>query len=343
MAVLLTIAFSVAFLVAVLVVPFKFVKQTRRIVSALEKWLLTGKGYVVFQREPGSGFLSLTWIRAWSVVTTLCFAILGLLHGGLVRNDSRALITTVAVALLAVVMSTVVVALCFSLAVLVNRSRGYAFIARCGLQGVWNVEPKKPPLALREAILEQVQKTCSLRVLDVTGHGLLGRGSGPAGGLLYDALKVTSGIPVRLLLLHPEASDRDPDYQRLSVVQSVLSDMGVSLQTYARRLQATLDVVEDLNEDRPDEAKIEVRFCGERPIFRAVIADCGAFVSPWDPKEENEFFALFTPGDTAAGPSFFNAFRSSFARLWSSSLAVPPATIRRVQQGSRALRRSKAV
>ncbi len=324
---LLSLAFIVAFLLAVLAVPFCRPRLTGRVLTWLERTLLTNSAEVLFFRKGEEERFPFLWVRIWGAGAACIFCCFHFLFGGDLRNAVGGLAVTGISAMLAAITSALIVIACFGYWSYLGRAREYAALRRCGVQGLWIADAQTPAPKLREIATERIQQTTSVRILDVTGRALIGKGPGPDGALLYDALAAIPKVPVSLLLLHPEAGDRDPAYRELTVVQSTLSDMNITPQKFRRYLQATLDAVEDLNEHREDRAKIEIRFYGERPAFKAMIFDDSAFVCPWNPKEKKELFTLFRHGSEPAQPSFVDSFRNMFMRLWVMSLSLGPAAV----------------
>jgi len=108
-------------------------------------------------------------------------------------------------------------------------------------------------------------------------------------------------------------------------------------------VQGTLQAIDELNDKRPDGAKINVRFFNEKPPFRALIFDHAAFVAPWNPNEAEALFSLFSAQGDDGERTLFDVFHHQSLRLWASSLPIGAAPARQAAPtGSRVIRRRKA-
>jgi len=205
----------------------------------------------------------------------------------------------------------------------------------CRIRRVWRVTPNVPCPPLRLELSRCMAEAASIGILDVTGFDLIGKGPGPNGSLLYDVLSNWNKVPVSLLLLDPFSSAVDPDRSIVSVPQEVLAEMDLSDRSYRRRLRATLDAIDDLNDHRSDDAKIQIRLYSEKPTMTAVLLEKAAFVSPWEPIERERTFALFEAAEV--GSSFFEIHRRLFIRLWSEAQPMAQEIAALLREGSQAV------
>ncbi|MBN1417552.1 MAG: hypothetical protein JXP34_02185 [Planctomycetes bacterium] len=219
----------------------------------------------------------------------------------------------------------------------VDLSRGCAALRRCRIRGIWQMTPNEPCPALRLALSSRMSGATSVGILDVTAFDLIGKGPGTSGSLLYDILSSWNQVPVSLLLLDPFASAVDPDRSLVSVSQEVIAEMDMSDRSYHRRLRAVVDAIDDLNEHRSAEAKIQVRLYAEKPSMTAILLDRSAFISPWEPIERERSFALFEGSDV--GSSFFEVYRRLFIRLWCDARPMAPEIAACLREGSQAVRK----
>lgn len=256
------------------------------------------------------------WIRVWGGSSAVLFALFGILDGAVIQNRFQSVAAAVFYAALAMGISAFVVLTCAVYWSLLARLRGYAALRRAGMRALWLADERGCPASLKEQVATLAQRTSHVGVLDVTGHDLLGKGPGRNGGLLYDALNSAKRVPVSLLLLEADGQNRDPERRQATVFQTVLAESGLSSTAYQRRLRATLQAVEDLNETRPAEGRIEVQFYNEKPPFQAVVFDGSALVAPCCVREGFKFFShVVQPGKSRA-PCFYEMFRRQFTRIW---------------------------
>jgi len=347
----LAIFLIAAFLVVMLAVPFCRCKLAIKLVGKLKSALLEGSGQVLFYEQDASRtpVRSIAWTRAWGLMAALLFTGCALYRGNAVDNHPVAVAACGLYGALAMGVSAFFVLLGLSFVSYFPRVRGAAGLRQCGLQGLWIVDPAAPPVKLRQTVAAHLQKTTYVGILDVTGFGILAKGAGTPGGFLYDAIAMASGVPVSILLLDPETTTLDPDGPQTTVMQSVLTEMGIPAPLYQKRLRATLEAVKQLNETRPEEGKIVVRFYRERPLITALFFDKTALVSPWNPREKLNVFTQFDAETPLPEASFFEVHRRTFTRLWAHSHISPsggpalPAgnsTVVR-KKGSTTVRRSK--
>ncbi len=319
----LAILLIAVFLVVMLALPFCRGQLAVKLVGKLHTAILAGPGQVLFYERAVSEtpVKSIAWTRAWGLMAALVFTGCAMYKSEAVVQDNPTAVATCGLyGALAMSASAFLVLLSLSFVSYLPRMRGNVGLRQCGLQGLWLVDPAKPPVKLQQTVAAQLQKTTYLGIVDVTGHGMLAKGNGATGGFLYDAIAMASGVPVSLLLLDPDASTQDPDGPRTTVMQSVLGEMGIPLALFQKRLGATIDAVEQLNQLRPPEAKIEVRFYRERPSIAALFFDKTALVSPWNPREKLSVFTQFDAETPTPDASFFEVHRRTFIRMWAHAL-----------------------
>ncbi len=309
------------FLVVMLALPFCRGRLAVKLVAKLKSMLLEGPGQVLFYEQSVSQtpVRSIAWTRAWGLMAALLFTGCAVYQGNAVENHPAAVAACGLYGALAMGTSAFIVLLGLSFVSYFPRIRGSAGLRQCGLQGLWIVDPASPPVKLQQTVAAHLQKTTYVGIVDVTGFGILAKGAGTPGGFLYDAIAMATGVPVSLLLLDPEASTFDPDGPQTTVMQSVLTEMGIPALLYQKRLRATLEAVEQLNQVRPEEAKIVVRFYRERPSITALFFDKTALVSPWNPREKLSVFTQFDAETPLPDASFFEVHRRTFTRLWAHS------------------------
>ncbi|MBI4606867.1 MAG: hypothetical protein HY721_33295 [Planctomycetes bacterium] len=314
--VLLILAFAFVALVA----PFRFPGRCAAVLDRAMAALASGSCHAAFGCEEGRDEERMVLLRAFGVLSGL------FLLGFLLRLDApfadhpASLSLVFFHALLALIIGGALVGGARGIVAFLPRWRVLEALGSFGFRTFWVQDPAAASPALREALAARIPGTSRVGILDVTGHELIGKGPGPSGGLLYDALAAAADTPVHVLLLQPETQSLDPDARRATVFQTVLAEMDVSPQTYIRRVRATLEAVEALNEKRRPEARIEVRFYAEKPTVRVVIFDESAFVSAWVPRENVTPAAVLEVAREARGPTLFEAFRLQFARLWTAAL-----------------------
>jgi hypothetical protein len=295
------------------------------------------EGYALFYSDDGKEAEPLGWMRFWGFGAGLLFVGGLTLHGSAFTDNPLSIALVFLIAAGAMLLSSFAVLVLFSLRTYRRRTRNSFALREAGHQGVWTIDPDKPPTAFRDAVAYHARRSTFMGILDVTAHSVLVESSGPFGGLLHDLLKTYSDLPVSLLLLGSDTKSVDPGCRRLTVYQSVLGDMGLSDQKFQRRRQSALEAVDDLNEKRRPEAMINIRFYGERPTFTAVIFDDAVFVRPWSPREQGAAYSLFR-GD-GHNPSLFSIFKNHFMRLWATSVSVMGVPFPAPHEGSQAIRR----
>jgi hypothetical protein len=310
---------ALGFLALTVVMPFRFAGRTAKLLDGVRESIVRRATRTVFQTGGFKERGLLDCARVLGGLAAFLFLVLALRNGGLFENSPNAVWAVCLQGVLALASSAVLVLSAASIALVVPMARGYALLNRFGFQGLWVVDAKNPSREAREGIASRLRVSTRLALLDVTGFELLGKGRGPSGGLLYDALESLPQVPVEVLLLKPDARVLDPDEMVATVFQSILAEMSVSSNTYMKRIQATLDAVSALNEGRPPEAKIEVRLYTEKPMVRALLLDQSIFVWPWHPRESQVPVPVLEVLKETRVPTLYEAFRRHFARLWGPS------------------------
>lgn len=314
------------FLVLLLaLVPYRFPTFCKRVMRYLRRKAFGPRCHAVFQEEAGDGRDRLFWFRIWSFLAIVSLGLLGLGTRFFSGDGPWLIVRTVALGVAGMGVSGFVVLAIHACSSYLSRAGVCASLGYHGFHAFWAVDPEHPPLPLRGRLAEAAKASQAMGILDVTGYEFLGKGQGLSGGLVYDVLRTMTGTPVHLLLLEPEARVLDPDHKRATVYQTLLAEMESTPSTYQRKLRATLDTIEALNEKRDPEAKITVRFYAEKPAFRAIVLGGTAFVFPWVPKENGPDLPILEIGRNGAAPSLYEGFRRHFTRLWRSAVSLEAA------------------
>jgi hypothetical protein len=312
---------AIGFLAVTVVLPFRFSGRLVPLLARARESVVRRATHAVFAPSGSEDRGLLGVARAMGAFAAFLFLVIVVPKGVLFQNYPDAVWTVLFLGVVSVVSSAVLILAAASTAGAVPMARGQALLHRFGFRGLWVVDPKVPSPEARQGIASRLRASTHLGLLDITGFELLGKGPGPAGGLLHDALSSSPGVPVEILLLKPDARVLDPEEVMATVFQSILAEMAVSSNTYMKRIQATLHAVAALNEARPPEAKIEVRFYTEKPTVRALFFDQSLFVWPWHPRESQVPLPVMEILRESKEPTFHEAFRRNFARLWGA--AVP--------------------
>jgi hypothetical protein len=339
----LSIVLATLFLLFTLAMPFLRPAWAQEVLRRAENFFIHRPGGAVFFKNRTTGSRSLAWMRAWGIGAGLFFISFCILTSPHFRDHPLSILGTCLGVLLATAASVTVLVTWSSHKAFLSRSRGSAALKRSGYQSAWTITPARAPRGLGEELSAYFKRSSFLGIVDATGHGLLGKGNGPLGGMVYDMIATTTDVPVSVLLMCPEASAIDPESLQVTVYQTVLYEMGLPHQAFQRRVQGTLQAIDELNDKRPDGAKINVRFYNENPPFRALIFDHAAFVAPWNPNEAEALFSLFSAQGEDGERTLFDVFYQQSLRLWAHSLPIgaAPAT-QAAPTGSRVIRRRKA-
>jgi hypothetical protein len=321
MFVVLSSAVLAVFLALTIVLPFRFGRRAAALVERAQDIVVQRARSASFD-DDGSLLRLVRRSRYLGTLAALLFIVLCVKDGALVRNEAGAFVAVLCRAAVSLGAGGILVATVIGLVSFVPKAQGYALLARHGFRGLWTVELKEPAPEVRECLARRIQASTRVGIVDITGFELLGKGPGPSGGLLHDVLDSFPNIPVELLLLKPDARVLDPEEIMATVFQSLLAEMDISSNTYMKRVQATLHAAETLNENRPPEARIEVRFFSEKPMVRAIILDDVALVSPWHPRENQVPVPVLEILRGTKDYTFHEAFRRHFARLWGTGMAA---------------------
>lgn len=318
----------VAFAVAAVVLPLRFKAATSSWIEKLRGLVLSRTDHAAFGSGEGKAHERLFKAQIGGGVALAVFAMLLLGADAPFRNHPAAVAVLLLNLLGALGVAIVLVTLFEMARAFLPGIRALGLLSRFGFRALWVLEPGKSAALLRSGLGSRIRASSRVAIVDVTGHELLGKGAGPSGGLLYDTLASMTSVPVQLLLLQPETASPDPEQRRATVFQSVLAEMDISPQNFVRRVRSTLDVVQTLNENRSDDARIEVRFYSERPSFRAIVFDESILVSPWVPRETNTPSPFLEIGREAAEPTLYGAFRFHCVRVWTSAAPKQEAAAR---------------
>ena len=340
---ILAVVLAIGFVSLIVLLPFRPSRMTDWVLGRAESLLVGNRAQVLFYRDDSGRPAVLFWFRLWAAAAAAALVGAAVLFGFLLNkpifaDTLSAFLRTAGSVAAAAAAATFVTWGVFSFTAGLGMVRTRCALKANGYQGSWLIEKGVATKELRDALAAHLAETSSVKILDVTGFGVLGKGAGPGGALLYDLLDNATNLPVSLLLLHPESTDRDAEFRSLSVIQSTISDMQIPMETFKKRMSATLRAVAGLNEGRAIEDALDVRFYGERPQFKAILFDDAVFVCPWSPTEEEEVYHLFRSAGPNV-PSLFEIFRGHIARLWGLSVAIPPSF---ATSASRAARRRTA-
>jgi len=298
---------------------FRFTGLSVKVVGRLRSKILGRSGEVLFRGAAAQDREVLFFFRLWAGVSVAVLLALSAGVPGVFRNVPEAIGRSVGVSTLSTFLGGLVVLGTIACLSCLPRARGYATMSRHGFRAFWVADPQDPSRLLLQELASRAQISSAIRILDVTGFDLIGKGPGLSGGLIYDTLASMTGVPVQLLLLEPEARVLDPEHKHATIFQSLLAEMEVTPATYQRRVRATLDAVEALNEMRAPQAKIDVRLYAEKPEFRAIVFDESAFVGPWMPLEGSSPVPFLQIARDSEGASLYEGFRRQVARLWRSA------------------------
>jgi hypothetical protein len=316
----LTVILVVLFAAGTLLLPFAYPELAMRVFRRVWRSASDRHRETVFD---GSASMASPWfwIRVWGVVAVLTLVVLATFRMDRMDNTMSTTIWLVTCTFAALVGSGFVVSSIVAFGHLFPRALGYQSLARCGVRSLWEVNLVRSKRRFQEELIARINRSSSLSIVDVTGYKLFGKGQGPTGGLLYDALQAARKSTVCLMLYKPDSETRDPD-GHATVFQSLLASMNMTKDVYMRRLKSTLDAVNALNEERPAEFKIQVRYYTEKPTLQTLVFDGTAFSYPWQPREDHDVNVPFLEvSKIGPGSSLHESFRLHFKRLWSSPKA----------------------
>ena len=321
MFVVLSSAVLAGFIALTIVLPFRFGRRAAALVERAQDIVVQRASNASFE-DDGALVRLVRRSRYLGTFAALLFLVLCMKDGALFRNDASAFTSVLIRAGVALAAGGLLVTTVVGLVTFVPKEQGYALLSRYGFRSLWVFDLKQPAPEARECLARRIQASSRMGIVDITGFELLGKGPGPSGGLLYDVLDSLPNVPVELLLLKPDARVLDPEEVMATVFQSLLAEMDISSNTYMKRIQATLHAAEALNENRPPEAQIEIRFFSEKPMVRAIVLDDVALVSPWHPRENQVPLPVLEVARGTKDYTFHEAFRRHFARLWGTGNAA---------------------
>ena len=337
MFVALSFAVAIAFLVLTVLLPFRFAGKVVKHLARLQEIVLTRVNHAIFASDGGKNRRLLLEARILGGLSAFLFLVLVLRDRVILQNTAEAFGSVVSLAFLGLFVGGILLLAGTALVLGVPRSLGYAMLNRFGFRSIWIANLKQATPQARECFASRLRSTRHMGIIDLTGFELLGKGPGPGGGIIYDILDSLPKIPVEILLLKPDSRTLDPDELMATVFQSTLAEMAVSSGAYSKRIQATLNAVDALNENRADDAIIEVRFYSEKPMARTILLEESVLVSPWDPREKSEAPPMIEIAKDAEGPTLYEAFRRNFSRLWGAA-ASKEAAAQRKAAGSQILK-----
>ncbi len=331
----LAIGIAAIFSVAIVLVSWRFTAPCRWLLGILRRKLLAPDRPVALESDPGRGSRFELWLRAWAVLAVAILATLTIASDFSAPNAARALGRAVLCAAGALTAALFLVFAANALLAYLPHARAMAAVERHGIRSLWIVPPDGCPPGLVEILGTQAKASKVVRILDLTGFEFIGRGPGLAGGLLHDVLATMTGTPVEVLLLDPDTRAPDPDHKQATVYQAVLGELELTPTSFRRKLRATVDAIDALNEKRAPEAKISVRFYREKPCFRGILFDDAAFVSACFPPESRRSYPLVELSRESDAPSLYESFRRAFVSLWrayercvrSADSIKPPSTV----------------
>jgi hypothetical protein len=324
---IVNVAIAIAFIGLTVVLPFRYAKLAATFAERVQKKLLRGADRAVFHDSAARDRQLLGRSRLIGGVAAGLFTIIALRWGGLFRDQLGSTWGLLAGAAGSLLLSALGVLLAIAAASFVPKARGYSLLERFGFRAFWVIDARQPSRAVRSALAERIQGATRLGIVDVTGAEILGKGPGQSGGLLYDVLDAFPKVPVQILLLKPDARVLDPEEVLATVFQSLLAEMQVTSGTYMKRINATLNAIQSLNEARPPEGKIDVRFYSEKPMVRAIVLDEIAFISPWQPRDNADETPILEVAREGSEAGFHEAFRRHFARLWATGISMGPSKL----------------
>jgi hypothetical protein len=312
----------VAFVLTTMGLPLRMERVYERIrprMGRAAQWV-SGQAVLPSMDESARETMSLT--RVWLLLSALGFTILGIADGGLIQNRPEALRSIAAYGILACGFSAVIVSLVLAYKRLVSRVGLESTFRRCGFRGLWILGSRREPKRLAEHIRTQAKDCSEIQILDVIGHDIFVKRGNIIDRTLRDVLETRTDVPVQLLLLDPMTQQRDPDRRRATVFQTTCAELHTQSCPFIRHLRETMASVHALNQERPPESRITLRFYGEKPTFRAVMFDDSMLILPCGPVTKSKELSCLGVERDSEAPSFYETFRREFARLWQGSVAT---------------------
>lgn len=259
-------------------------------------------------------------LRAWLFASAAVFLLVVVADGRVVRDDPFSVIKVIFYMGVALALAGAAVFTVIAYAWAPSGFRALVISSRSGLQGLRVLDAKVRSREFSSYLSTSAQSTSNILVLDVTGFELFVERTVGEEGYLVEILRTHQSVPVSVLLLDPNAHEVDPDRQRLTVFQTVLGELQMSATVFMKRLRRTLASIATLNESRPPEAQIEVRYYSEKPGVGAIVFDRSMLVSPWSGAGQIHDCPSFQLGADAPLPSLYESFRRHVIRLWSSGV-----------------------
>jgi hypothetical protein len=325
MYILCVILFVVAFSAAAVLVPFRWSSRLAPAIDRLRQLAFGRPEVAAIQSDEPRELRYRALLQRWGIASAVLYVAIGLVHGTIFLNHPSSVVAAIIDACLSIVFAAALLALFDAVYFFLPRLRAFNLLSRCGLRAIWLAQPQKQNRRLQESLLRRACKSEMLGVVDITGFELLGKGPGPAGGLLYDAISRARHLPVYLVLCNPESEETDPERKVSTVLQNLLGEMNLSPTAYARRLKATVDAVQALNQERPEGSRIIIRFYREKPTFRALVFDDAAIALSWNAREDAPTQSFLEVLRDSEHGSFYETFRRHFARLWGTPVDEPEA------------------
>ncbi len=282
---------------------------------------------------------SIWWIRSWGVLAAGFLLLFSWTFGYTDFTTPGSVGLTILYSAAAVVAAAMMVTFVVSVKNFAPGWQMSSLLRKCGIQGLWSVTPGKKVNRVQQMLNTRALDTSYIGMIGVTGGTLLGNGSGPQGGLLYDAFRSADTVPGRVLLLHPGADTIDPEHKKMTVIEDVLFELEVTEEVFRRQLRATIEAVDDLNTEREKTEQIEIRLYSEKPSLVGAFFDEDALVASWQPHSKTTVFTSVESKRSDA--SLFTVYRSHFLRLWSAARTITPQLGMVLRQGSQVVRMRK--
>lgn len=317
---MLAFLFLVLFVFGLLVLPLHFEALIERFRARVVRFALGMANRATFCASQHDGRNAILSMRLWFVVSAAVFTYLGLQDGAMIRNQPYAVVVVAGYGALSLAMGSLVL---FAFALynwILPGMRGYATLSRCGFRGLRVLDSRRQLLALSGDLSERAQETSKIGVVDVNGYELFVNGPGASSGVLNDVLRQAPELPVFVLLLNPQSSERDPDRRAMTVYESVLAETGLKAPLYMVRLRKTLEAIDEMNNERDPTAQITVRFYNQRPTMRAVFFDDSVVVFPPQADHRTHEDPCLEIGRRSDVPTFYETFRRDFSRMWQSGV-----------------------
>ncbi len=316
-----TLAFVLVVVIVfgMLLLPLHFESLIKRFRNRLRRFTHCVANRAIFHSSEDKNRHALFSVRLWFVVSACVFAYLGMQDGAVIRNQPAAVVAVAGCGALSLTMGSLIMFIFAMYSWILPGFRGYATLSRCGFRGLWVLDSRRQILDLSADLMEHTKETTRIGIVDVNGYELFVHGPGSSNGMLHYVLQESPDVPVYLLLLNPQTTELDPDSRKITVFQSVLSEMSLKAPLYMVRLRKTLATIDAMNRNRDDSARITVRFYNQRPTMRAVFFDVSVVVFP--PQDSRHDVPCLEIGRHSEVQTFYETFRRDFARLWQGAVA----------------------